>query len=49
MKTILTALVLAAIPALSSAACDWHDTAAMSCAEGTVFDADAQRCVPTTG
>ncbi len=49
MKTFLTALVLAALPAVSSAACDWQDTAAMSCADGTVYDVETQRCVPATG
>ncbi len=48
MKTLLAALVLALAPAVTVAAC-WDDRTAMTCADGTVYDADTHRCVPTTG
>lgn len=52
-KTILVAAVLALVPALSFAeGCMFgehgSETAAMSCAEGTMMDADTQTCVPVT-
>lgn len=49
MKTLATALVLSLAPAAAFAACDWQKNAAMSCADGTVYDAERQACVPTTG
>ena len=46
----LISLILAGAPAFATASCMGHDTEqAMSCATGTVWDADSQRCVPTTG
>ncbi len=52
MKTLATALaatlVLGLAPTLAIAACG-HDRAAMSCADGTVYDQTTQRCVPATG
>ena len=49
MKTAFAAAVLALLPALASAAgCDHANTAQMSCAEGTTWDAESQTCVPTT-
>ncbi len=48
MKTCLTALVLSLAPAMAMAACG-YDRTAMSCADGATYDADQQRCVPTTG
>lgn len=48
MKTLLASLALALAPVAAIAACG-HDRAAMSCAEGSVYDADQQRCVPATG
>lgn len=50
MKTLLTALALTALPSLAIAmGCSYgHTTASMSCAEGTVLDAETGTCVPTT-
>ncbi len=48
MRTLLTCLVLTLAPAAAFAACG-HDRTAMSCSDGTIYDADQQRCVPTTG
>lgn len=50
-RALLAAFVLAATPVIATAACygDGHDQATMSCAAGSVWDAESQRCVPTTG
>lgn len=50
MKTLLTALALTVLPGLALAeGCGFgHTTASMSCAEGSVFDAESGACVPTT-
>jgi hypothetical protein len=48
IKTLLAALVLTAAPGLAVAECSWgmeHQTT-MSCAEGTMWDAPSQTCVP---
>lgn len=48
MKTLLTALTLAALPGLAFAGCagEAHTTTAqISCADGTVYDANTQTCV----
>jgi hypothetical protein len=48
IKVLLAALALAAAPGLASAMCSWsaHGTEqAMTCAEGTVWDATSQTCV----
>lgn len=48
IKTLLAALVLTAAPGLAMAECSWgsaHQTT-MSCAEGTMWDASTQACVP---
>ena len=48
-RTLLTAVVLAAlVPGLATAmGCDRkHDQEAMSCAEGTSYDAETGNCVP---
>jgi hypothetical protein len=47
-KTLLAALVMVAAPAVAMAECSGgkHDTAAMSCTEGTTWDPQAQTCVP---
>ncbi|MBP0481785.1 carbohydrate-binding module family 14 protein [Sagittula salina] len=42
-RTIFTALILTLAP-LAASACPFHDAQAMSCAEGTVFDADSKSC-----
>lgn len=52
MKTLLSALALIALPSLALAmGCSGyeHTTAQMSCADGMVYDAETQNCVPTTG
>lgn len=47
----LATLVVTLLPAVASATCfgDRHEEASMSCADGTVWDADSRSCVPTTG
>lgn len=50
-KTLLAALVLATAPAMSFAACyggHEKEQVTMSCAEGTVYDAETQSCISTT-
>lgn len=44
IKTLLAAAALATLPALGFAACSGSHQA-MSCAEGTVWDADSGTCV----
>lgn len=47
-KTLFTATALAALPAMTFAAgCNWsrQDTATITCAPGTVYDAASQSCV----
>jgi hypothetical protein len=51
VKTILTAAVLAALPGLAFAQCSDKarlDQQAMSCVEGTMWDATAGTCLPVT-
>ncbi len=53
-KMLLATLALAMSPSLAFAmGCGYGhaktETANMSCAAGSVFDAEANRCVPTTG
>lgn len=53
-KTLLATLALTLAPTFALAeGCGFghakSDTASMSCVNGSVYDADAQRCVPTTG
>ena len=50
IKTTLIALVLAVSPTLSLAMCGAldHETTAASCADGFVWDTDAQACVKRT-
>ena len=45
MKTALTVLVLALLPGLAAAQCG-HERQAMSCAEGSQYDAETGTCVP---
>ena len=48
MKTLLAALAITVAPTLAFAECGWgkaHETA-MSCAEGSTWDADSRSCVP---
>lgn len=52
MKTLCVALALTVIPTLSFAMCSGygHDQAAsMSCADGTVWDAQTGTCVTVSG
>jgi hypothetical protein len=45
-KTLAAAVALTFIPALSFAGGCSFDQQAMSCAEGSVFDAESGTCVP---
>lgn len=47
-KTILTAAILALAPLGAAAAC-WDRDIAMTCADGTTYDAETRSCVPVTG
>lgn len=49
-KLILTSLVVALSPAVAFAGCNYHanEDVTMSCGEGSVYDADTQKCVPQT-
>lgn len=52
IKTLAAAVALTVIPAMGFAyECNWgkEQQAAISCAEGSVYDAASQKCVPTTG
>jgi hypothetical protein len=44
-KIILTAVVLAASPGIALASCSWGKSQAASCATGSVWDSESQRCV----
>ena len=46
-KTLIVALALSALPGLAFATCSFgtHQEASMSCAEGTVWDAETEKCV----
>ena len=53
LKTLLAALALTILPGLAAAAGCSHgsptsETASMSCAEGTILDAETNTCVPLT-
>ena len=48
IKTAAFALALSILPAIGYANGCSHDRQAMSCAEGTVYDAEAGACVATT-
>ncbi len=50
MRTLIASAVLALTPVLAQAECSWgKEQAAMSCAEGTVYDAEANACVKIVG
>ena len=51
IKTLAAAVALTIIPAMGFAyGCNWgKEQAAMSCAEGSIYDSEAGKCVPTTG
>lgn len=48
-KTILAVIALTFLPNLVMAACASEEHAAMSCAEGKVFDTKSKTCVPVSG
>ncbi|WP_191090116.1 hypothetical protein [Histidinibacterium aquaticum] len=48
MKTAFTVFVLALLPGLAAAQCGGHDRQAMSCAEGSIYDAETGTCEPVT-
>lgn len=51
VKLLATTLIIAAVPTLVSAGCfgsHGQQEARISCAEGTTYDADAEKCVPET-
>jgi hypothetical protein len=51
VKTLLSAAVLAVLPGLTFAMCAGearHDEQAMTCAEGTQWDAQTATCIPVT-
>ena len=50
MRILIVSAVLALTPVLAQAQCSWHqEQAAMSCAEGMVYDAEAKACVKIVG
>jgi hypothetical protein len=50
IKTLAAAVALTLAPVLAYAdGCNFGKQAAMSCAEGSVYDAESGKCVPTTG
>lgn len=49
IKTILTAVVLTAAPLAAVAECSSKHQQAMSCADGTVWDAETKSCTKVTG
>lgn len=50
MKRFILALALLAAPLPALAECyTGHSEAAVSCAQGTTWDAEARACVPVTG
>jgi len=50
-KILIVAVAMVAAPSMTFAMCSYgkHREAAISCAEGTVYDADTQTCVTVTG
>ncbi|WGW03249.1 chitin-binding domain-containing protein [Tropicibacter oceani] len=49
IKTLIAAAALAVVPALGFAACSGHSEQAMTCAEGSAYDADTGTCKVVTG
>jgi hypothetical protein len=48
-KILLTAFVLVASPGIALAQCSWGKSESVaSCAAGSVWDSDSQRCVTAT-
>lgn len=50
-KILIVALAMVAAPSMSFAMCSYgkHQEASISCADGTVYDADTQTCVTVSG
>ncbi len=49
-RTMLISTLLVLTPVLAQADCNWHQKqAAMTCADGLVYDAEAAKCVKLTG
>jgi hypothetical protein len=49
LKALLAAAALTLCPAIATAQCSGHSQQAMSCAEGTVWDAETQSCKVLSG
>ncbi|WP_417721500.1 adenylosuccinate lyase [Salipiger sp.] len=49
IKMLLTAAALVAAPIAAGAACLGHSEAGMTCAAGTVFDAESGTCKVVSG
>lgn len=49
IKTLAAAVALTLLPAFAMAECTYGKQAAMTCADGSVYDHEAGKCVPTTG
>ncbi|WP_185962150.1 hypothetical protein [Palleronia caenipelagi] len=50
MRLVLFTAVLGLTPIIAQAACTGSDhQASMTCSDGSTYDKDSQRCVPTTG
>ncbi|MCB1335826.1 MAG: adenylosuccinate lyase [Roseivivax sp.] len=50
LKLVLTASILALAPMAGFSQCSGHsDTQAMTCAQGSVYDADTGQCKVVTG
>lgn len=49
IRTIFAAAMLALMPALASAACGGHERQAMTCTDGTIYDAATDTCKVVTG
>ena len=51
MKVLLVAVAMVALPTLSYAACSGygHQEAAMTCADGLVWDSETRTCVTVSG
>ncbi|CUH76707.1 carbohydrate-binding module family 14 protein [Tropicibacter naphthalenivorans] len=49
IKTLLVATALTVAPMMAFAQCSGHKDQAMTCAAGTVYDADSNSCKTVTG
>jgi hypothetical protein len=48
MTMLFATILVALLPGMALAACDGHQEARMTCAEGTVWDAESSSCQPTS-